>query len=710
MKAIFAGILTSVITLQLHSQILLQDDFAYADGALTNVSAGLWARHSGTVSDALVSGGKLQIFGARSEDVNRALTNTPGTILYASFILRNTTLPTAGGAYFAHFKDNGTANFRARTWALAPAGTTPGAWRLGITAAGNTPIQVFPLDLATNVDYRVVISYDTVNFLGTLFVDPVGEADTKSQTIDSTAALVISTFAFRQASGEGSLTIDDLFVANSFAEVNVGATKAATIYYEPQPAVTVDETATTNLFCVAGGAGTVTFQWLKNGGELVEDGVNIVGVTSNRLYIAGATSANAGNYRCVVTSTTNGVFSGSVTSAVSVVTINTTPIPPFITTQPVGATNTIGSPATLTVSAGGSQPLSFEWNYIANGTTNVVGGEATLQLPTLDATVAGDYYVRVSNAFGQTNSQIVTVVAIPPIATNIAYLRTLQNPTTRLPTNTTTIWQAEGVVTTRTNTTGLANTQIYIQDETAGIVVFVGGLSGATQPQAGDRVRVVGPLGSFNSVFEFNLSAANPYHSLTVLSTGNPMPAAKTFNDFSITNNLNAIEALEGSLVTITDAHFLTGGSGANFSPGGTVVISNSVGQTLAVFINGTALPTPGIPVPATVYQVTGVLGQFLSETAPDRTVGYQIIPTAYAYIVTTLPPSPDLAITQGATTTTLSWTNVDGSTYTIYKATDGAAGPYAPIASGLNYLTNEVGTFTATNAGPAGFFRASSP
>ena len=105
------------------------------------------------------------------------------------------------------------------------------------------------------MSYRVVIAYDGANFLGTLSVDPVSAIDLNAQTTDTTTALGLSTFAFRQATGGGSLLVDDLYVANTFAEVNVGAAKPATVSYHPPAALTVGNFSSTNFSCVAGGAG-----------------------------------------------------------------------------------------------------------------------------------------------------------------------------------------------------------------------------------------------------------------------------------------------------------------------------------------------------------------------------------------------------------------------------------------------------------------------
>ena len=232
-KALTLTLLLAAFSARLEAQVILQDNFTYADGLTTNVSSGAWALHSGA-NDSSVRNNRLEVFGTRTGDINRAYTGVPGTVTYASFIVNMTNLPTAAaGAYFAHFKDNGTANFRSRTWAMVPVGTASRSWRLGVSNAGNTP-NVVPLDLATNVDYRVVIMWDNVTLTARAWIDPEVEGDPSAFGNDGTTALTLTTFAFRQNTGMGSQQIDDLFVGNSFADVNVGGTKPPTVYYQPR--------------------------------------------------------------------------------------------------------------------------------------------------------------------------------------------------------------------------------------------------------------------------------------------------------------------------------------------------------------------------------------------------------------------------------------------------------------------------------------------
>ena len=84
-------------------------------------------------------------------------------------------------------------------------------------------------------------------------------------------------------------------------------------------------------------------------------------------------------------------------------------IPPTITAQPASQTIISGSTATLTVSASGSSPLTYQWYQGAVGTTTTPVGtnSASFTTPALSATT--NYWVRVSNSAGSVNSTLATV-------------------------------------------------------------------------------------------------------------------------------------------------------------------------------------------------------------------------------------------------------------------------------------------------------------
>jgi hypothetical protein len=92
-------------------------------------------------------------------------------------------------------------------------------------------------------------------------------------------------------------------------------------------------------------------------------------------------------------------------------------VPPAIMQEPQGETVAEGATVTLTVTASGTQPLSYQWDL--NG-TNIVGATSSAYIKSgTQAADAGSYTVVITNAAGSTSSipAIVTVVIPPGITT-----------------------------------------------------------------------------------------------------------------------------------------------------------------------------------------------------------------------------------------------------------------------------------------------------
>ncbi len=193
MRKITALILFScLMAMASRADVIFQELFNYTNGPISITSTNgtgsttisNWITHSGSL-DAYVNNQRLEVSSSstylgvtttRSGDVNRQFSTTNNSvftnvqqIIYASFIINFTNLPTANGAYFAHFH-SGTplsTSFEGKLWALAgnPAQTTnnfaalPNTFRLGVTAAnsGGPTSHILAEDLAWNTDYQVVM-------------------------------------------------------------------------------------------------------------------------------------------------------------------------------------------------------------------------------------------------------------------------------------------------------------------------------------------------------------------------------------------------------------------------------------------------------------------------------------------------------------------------------------------------------------------------
>ena len=224
--------------------IVLQDNFSYPDGVLTN-EAGItdgymfWTNHSGN-ADLVVSSGHAVIAGTSTVtgDDSAYLTNwpyfangltngTPVTALYASFTINLSSLPTASGTYFAHFKDSGTGTaFRARIYALT-SGAASGSYRVAIANNSGTQTNI-NTDLSLGTSYTLVVRYVLSTGIATLWLNPTSETNSNTAmsatgTDTPTTANAMSMFAMRQSTGEGVTALDNLVVGTTFADVVPGS-------------------------------------------------------------------------------------------------------------------------------------------------------------------------------------------------------------------------------------------------------------------------------------------------------------------------------------------------------------------------------------------------------------------------------------------------------------------------------------------------------
>jgi endonuclease/exonuclease/phosphatase family metal-dependent hydrolase len=295
--------------------ILLSDDFDYANGALVDVSSGKWTTHSGT-GEMDVASGHVNVDQSDGEDVNSLLDGQPyspsGTtnIFYASFDVKFTSLPSASGTYFAHFKDASNSGFRARIWATT-AGATQGSFRLGISSVSGTTFVTNTTELSLNVDYKIVTRLVNSNSVATLWIAPSDEGSASISTSENSSVFTVVAYAFRQSGGEGVMQIDNLKVGTSFDDVvSTGSVTAPEITTQPQSqTVNAGESATFSV--AANGTAPLHYQWKFNGNSLSN-------ATSSVLLLTNVTSANAGDYSVLVSNN-----AGETNSDIAVLTLNT---------------------------------------------------------------------------------------------------------------------------------------------------------------------------------------------------------------------------------------------------------------------------------------------------------------------------------------------------------------------------------------------------
>jgi glucose/arabinose dehydrogenase len=149
----------------------------------------------------------------------------------------------------------------------------------------------------------------------------------------------------------------------------------------------------------ASGTTPLNYQWQRNQ-------TNISGATSSSYTLTPAMFAdNGAKFRCIVTN----AF-GNATSNEATLTVNA---PPSISSHPSNVTVTQGQPATFTVSATGTTPLSYQWQ---RNQTNISGANAASF--TISSTAISDSGAKfrcvVTNAFGAATSNEATLTVNPP--------------------------------------------------------------------------------------------------------------------------------------------------------------------------------------------------------------------------------------------------------------------------------------------------------
>jgi hypothetical protein len=301
-----------------------------------------------------------------------------------------------------------------RTWA----GVTGGP-EIGFQPASRTNNAGTTATFTVNAGGAAPLSYSWVKNGTTTLVDGGNISGATTATLTLTGVL---------AADAGTYTC---VVANSYGSVT--SSGAILTVKDPvitsQPAnLTLPPGATANYSVVASGTPTLTYLWYSNAVAMADgitgSGSTVSGSATANLSISGITTGDAATYTCAVT---NGLGSGLLSSGGTL-----TILDPAITSSPQNVTNNFGGSAVFNVTAAGTGPFTYGWQF--NGVTLSNGGNvsgsstATLTLNPISYLDAGNYAAVVTNNLGNsvTSSPAILVVKDPvitsqPVATtNVA--------------------------------------------------------------------------------------------------------------------------------------------------------------------------------------------------------------------------------------------------------------------------------------------------
>jgi hypothetical protein len=740
----------------LRATLLFSDNLSYANGCIE--TDGLWYCYSPDTPklDAFVAS-DLLILNSTNSDAVAAPTNgftlPPGdTITYASFTIKCSQLPTQYGGFFCIFKDN--TNDEAAHVIINSWGTVvPGTYRLGIsdfaTSIETAKTTNFPLDLATGITYQVIFSFDTnqsdataganlwinpstndlINLNDVYATDPPTTPDE-----DADAAMSVSKIGFSQYADQGIVAIGNVLCGTAPSDFYTNAVIPHLPVFGVEPQTTnLYPGNGVSLYTAASGIDE-TYQWYSNNVALVDNPPTVVGSQTNVLSLTNL--SHTATYYVVVSNTV-----GSVQSSNAIVRV-LAPSAPFFVLEPTGATNSLGSSITLSGSADGSSPITYEW-YFEQTNTDTFVAVASGSSYTFPAAYAADglYYVTASNGFGATNSTTNSVLVVPVPTVTIAYLHTFLTNDPVLDNegyypNGYALYNVQGVVTEFGQMVYYegdhAYCLYYIQDTNAapgvgGAVVFVNPGDASNNPPVGSYVNVTAQVEEYYGDLELAVGADYAGTTNYVITNGLGMPITNLALPPVAPLNLALMSTncmgtygigIQNALVTLTNVYLFSDTSGdpvsGNFGTNAeTVLDAYQTDSTNGPYIEvdvytytnaanqfGTNLW--GRPIPSFCYQLTGV------TAIENFGTPYPLLyPQRYEDFVTTLPASFRTGLAHTNAVSTITWPAVPGSTYSVYGATN-LLGPWSQ-AFGLGYYPS-IGTYTTTNGAATQFYKISSP
>jgi hypothetical protein len=186
--------------------------------------------------------------------------------------------------------------------------------------------------------------------------------------------VVVSNRAGSTSSDPALLTVTRVVVAPSVTQHPVSQTVS-----EGEKAVFLIE---------ASGTAPLTYRWQK-------DGETLTGEKNPYIMLEDVQAADAGTYRCVVSSTAGSDASNEATLTVNI-------LPPSITGHPASQTVTEGDPVSFSVDASGTD-LSYQWQKNDSSLVNATGPDFAISSAAMSD--AGSYRCIVNNEGGEAISE-----------------------------------------------------------------------------------------------------------------------------------------------------------------------------------------------------------------------------------------------------------------------------------------------------------------
>jgi DNA/RNA endonuclease G (NUC1) len=357
------------------------------------------------------------------------------------------------------------------------------------------------------------------------------------------------------------------------------------------------------LSVVATGSAPFSYQWSK-------DGSDIVGATSPSLILSDVQLADAGSYTVTVSNT-----NGSLTSSPAVLTV--TEIAPVITVQPASKTGALTGSVSLTVTATGTKPMSYQWRKggaaLSDDARYSGSASAQLSISGLVAGDAGNYDVVVSNVKGSVTS---SVAALTVSSANITWDFTTATPLAAtvpsgLTVSSVTQGNNNGTTTMLTTTSASSGYSGASGTSNAGAAARIGSLNMAANgsayfewtltPAAGQQVQVTGVTFGSRSTGT-GPQAYAIYSSLDAYSS--VLASGTVLSNSAWALQAPAFKVLQGAVNTpVTLRIYGYGGTGSPAASTANWRIDDLKVSALAI------VPPPAVPTVVSTNPVNGATG-----------------------------------------------------------------------------------------------------
>ncbi len=369
---------------------------SFSDGADGGqVAAGLLRGSDGSFYGTTYTGG------AFGYGTVFCITPTGALTTLASFNNTNGALPWAGlvqdvgGAFYGTTTSGGVHN-NGTVFRMSPAGVLTNLYSFGGGADGSYPAAA-------------LLQGSDGSFYGTTaYGGAYGDGTVFRMTPDGKLTTLVAFDGYAGANTQAAL-IEDADGSLLGTTQNGGADDEGVIFrlsFSGPPQIT-EQPGSQAVFVgdnvllsvAVSGASPFSYQWLKNGTNLM-DGGNLSGSTARVLTLTGVTTNDAGTYSVLVSNS-----AGTTNSALTLLQVASSP--PVIVAAPTNQTPGACTTVSFSVAAVGNKPLSYLWQKNGAslaGSCNVSDATGTT-LVISNATEAdnGNYTVIVSNAVGSAN-------------------------------------------------------------------------------------------------------------------------------------------------------------------------------------------------------------------------------------------------------------------------------------------------------------------